>query len=57
MKQAEGLDKLLDKRNQSLNAVVEFKIDDKLLVSRITGRLIHKVYTNVSTLKKHQFSI
>lgn len=31
----------MDKRNTSLDAVVEFAIDDSLLVRRITGRLIH----------------
>jgi adenylate kinase len=36
------LDKLLDKRNTNLDAVVEFNIDDSLLVRRITGRLIHQ---------------
>lgn len=39
--QAEKLDKLLDKRNTALDAVVEFSIDDSYLVRRITGRLIH----------------
>lgn len=39
--QAEKLDKLLDKRNTSLDAVIEFGIDDSLLVRRITGRLTH----------------
>lgn len=39
--QAEKLDKLLDKRKQALDAVIEFKIDDSLLVRRITRRLIH----------------
>jgi len=39
--QAEKLDELLEKRDTSLDAVVEFGIDDKLLVRRITGRLIH----------------
>lgn len=29
-------------RNEKLDAVVEFKIDDQLLIKRITGRLIHK---------------
>jgi adenylate kinase len=29
-------------RNQKLDAVVEFKIDDGLLIRRITGRLLHK---------------
>lgn len=36
------LDELLEKRNTELDAVVEFSIDDKLLVRRITGRLIHQ---------------
>lgn len=40
--QAEKLDLLLETRNQKLDAVVEFKIDDNLLIRRITGRLIHK---------------
>lgn len=40
--QAQKLDGLLEKRNQKLNAVIEFQIPDSLLVSRITGRLIHK---------------
>lgn len=39
--QAEKLDNLLDKRRIKLDAVVEFGIDDSLLVRRITGRLIH----------------
>jgi adenylate kinase len=36
------LDELLKNRNQKLDAVVEFKIEDSLLVRRITGRLLHK---------------
>lgn len=39
--QAEKLDSLLKKKGQLLDSVVEFAIDDKLLVSRITGRLMH----------------
>uniref|UniRef100_A0A6B2E7A6 Adenylate kinase n=1 Tax=Phlebotomus kandelakii TaxID=1109342 RepID=A0A6B2E7A6_9DIPT len=39
--QAEKLDTLLEKRHTGLDAVVEFGIDDSLLVRRITGRLIH----------------
>lgn len=35
------LDQLLTKRKTQLDAVVEFSIDDSLLVRRITGRLIH----------------
>jgi len=40
--QAEKLDELLLHRNQKLDAVVEFRIDDGLLIRRITGRLLHK---------------
>lgn len=32
---------MLDKRKTSLDAVIEFGINDSLLVRRITGRLIH----------------
>ncbi|KHJ86410.1 adenylate kinase domain protein, partial [Oesophagostomum dentatum] len=39
--QAEKLDKLLEKRNEPLDSVVEFQIDDNLLERRITGRLFH----------------
>lgn len=39
--QAEKLDKLLEKRKTPLDTVIEFGIDDSLLVRRITGRLIH----------------
>lgn len=39
--QAEGLDAMLQKRNQKLQHAVELQIDDSLLVARITGRLIH----------------
>lgn len=40
--QAEKLDNLLEKRNTGLDAVIEFGIEDSLLVRRITGRLIHQ---------------
>jgi len=40
--QAEKLDALLEKREQKLDAVVEFMIEDSLLVKRICGRSIHK---------------
>nr|XP_002129443.1 adenylate kinase 2, mitochondrial isoform X1 [Ciona intestinalis]XP_009860848.1 adenylate kinase 2, mitochondrial isoform X1 [Ciona intestinalis] len=40
--QAEKLDELLEKRNSELDSVIEFGIDDSLLVSRICGRLLHK---------------
>lgn len=36
------MDQLLEKRKTSLDAVIEFAIDDSLLVRRITGRLIHQ---------------
>ncbi|CAJ0929596.1 unnamed protein product, partial [Mesorhabditis belari] len=40
--QAQKLDTLLEKRKTPLDTVVEFKIDDNLLVRRITGRLFHR---------------
>ncbi|UXI22359.1 G patch domain and ankyrin repeat-containing protein 1 [Sarcoptes scabiei] len=40
--QAEKLDELLAKRDSKLNSVVEFKIDDDLLIKRINGRLVHE---------------
>lgn len=42
LKQAHSLDEILGKTNRPLEAVIEFGIDDELLVSRITGRLLHK---------------
>ncbi|KAL7642487.1 UNVERIFIED_CONTAM: hypothetical protein RMT77_007048 [Armadillidium vulgare] len=39
--QAEKLDYMLEKRRKDLDAVVEFGIDDDLLIRRITGRLFH----------------
>ncbi|CAG8954916.1 hypothetical protein HYFRA_00008604 [Hymenoscyphus fraxineus] len=39
--QAERLDSMLSARNQKLQHAVELQIDDGLLVSRITGRLVH----------------
>ncbi|XP_017881181.1 adenylate kinase [Ceratina calcarata] len=39
--QAEKLDEMLKKRQTKLDAVIEFGIDDSLLIKRITGRLIH----------------
>ncbi|XP_068189886.1 adenylate kinase 2, mitochondrial isoform X2 [Antennarius striatus] len=40
--QAEKLDDLLEKRREKLDSVVEFAVDDSLLVRRICGRLIHR---------------
>jgi len=40
--QAQMLDDLLERRKQKLDSVIEFGIDDQLLVRRITGRLIHQ---------------
>ncbi|KAL4786698.1 adenylate kinase-domain-containing protein [Aspergillus varians] len=39
--QAERLDEMLATRNQTLKHAIELKIDDSLLVARITGRLVH----------------
>lgn len=39
--QAEKLDKMLESRKEKLDSAVELIIDDQLLISRITGRLIH----------------
>lgn len=40
--QAEKLDAMLSERRTPLDSVIEFRIDDGLLVKRITGRLFHK---------------
>ena len=39
--QAQKLDGMLEKRGEKLDSVVQLLIDDGLLISRITGRLIH----------------
>jgi adenylate kinase len=39
--QAEKLDAMLASRKETLNSVAELMISDQLLISRITGRLIH----------------
>ncbi|XP_076621430.1 adenylate kinase 2 [Colletes latitarsis] len=39
--QAQKLDDMLKKRKTKLDAVIEFGIDDNLLIKRITGRLTH----------------
>src|SRR5690606_15677250 len=40
--QAQKLDEMLRANRQELTKVLEFSIDDEVLVRRITGRLIHK---------------
>ena len=39
--QAEKLDGMLAARKEKLDSVIQLNIDDQLLISRITGRLIH----------------
>jgi len=39
--QAEKLDTMLASRKETLNSVAELMISDRLLISRITGRLVH----------------
>jgi adenylate kinase len=39
--QAEKLDAMLEAKQRKLDNAIELKIDDALLVSRITGRLVH----------------
>jgi adenylate kinase len=39
--QAEKLDSMLQSRGEKLDSAVELVIEDQLLISRITGRLIH----------------
>jgi len=39
--QAEKLDSMLETRKEKLDSVVQLEIEDQLLISRITGRLIH----------------
>ena len=40
--QAEKLDEMLTARNSSIDQALEFKVEDSLLVRRITGRWIHQ---------------
>lgn len=41
MPQAEKLDTMLEKKDQKLEHAIQLLVNDNLLVSRITGRLIH----------------
>lgn len=42
IEQAKSLSSMLEKREESIDKVIHFDIDDSLLVKRITGRRIHK---------------
>jgi adenylate kinase len=57
--QAEALDELLDEKGLKLDHVIELKVDDSVLVDRITGRASEesaagqaRADDNVETLKK-----
>lgn len=50
--QAQKLDEMLDRKKQNLDAAVELCIDDALLVSRITGRLIHPARYGLNDVEK-----
>lgn len=39
--QAQKLDQMLEEKKKPLQSAIELKIDDELLVARITGRLVH----------------
>lgn len=39
--QAQKLDQLLEARKQKIDSVIDFQIDDSVLVPRVTGRLVH----------------
>jgi adenylate kinase len=39
--QAEALDSMFQSKNKSVNHVIEFKVDEDILVERITGRRVH----------------
>lgn len=41
IKQAEKLDEILEKDNQKITHAVNLKIDDGLLIERISGRRVH----------------
>jgi len=40
--QATKLDEYLEKQSEPINNVIEFKVDDDILVNRIAGRMIHQ---------------
>nr|CDS33488.1 adenylate kinase 2 mitochondrial [Hymenolepis microstoma] len=39
--QAEKLDELLERRKEKLTAVIELRVPDEMLITRICGRLVH----------------
>jgi len=39
--QAEKLDDMMNKRHTKIDRVIEFKVDDNVLVERVEGRRIH----------------
>ena len=39
--QAEKLEKMLQQKNKKVDSVLEFKVDDGILIERIEGRRIH----------------
>jgi len=51
--QAEQLDSVLAVRKQCLNSVVEFKIDDSVLLDRIAGRLVHAASGRTYHVRTH----
>jgi len=42
MGQAEELDKMFNKAGKKIDKVIEFKVDDNILIERIEGRRVHK---------------
>ena len=42
VKQAEMLDSMLQDSGDKIDSVINFKVDDEVLVERITGRRIHQ---------------
>ena len=48
--QAEKLDEMLESKKQKIDHAVELQIDDSLLVSRITGRLLHSARQGLVSL-------
>ena len=56
--QAEKLDSMLESRKTPLEKAVELKIDDELLVARITGRLFTQLLVDLTiNFSTHQRKI